>query len=162
MSNKSKAKGTYFENTVAEQIRKRLKLSKKEIHRNSESGSASYSFSDIYTPFDLLIECKFWNTVPYKKLLDGWVTFINPIKLQVEKEVEKYVKIVNRVPLVSIITSAPRSTILVTFFIDNLKTNDFLRLDYNDFDYFCIDKPNNLVVVDFKTFLNLLVKNKEK
>jgi len=161
MSNKSKAKGTYFENTVAEQIRKTLKLSKKEIHRNSESGSASYSFSDIYTPFDLLIECKFWNTVPYKKLLDGWATFINPIKLQVEKEVEKYVKIVNRVPLVAIITSAPRSTILVTFFIDNLKANDFLQVDYNDFNYFCIDKLNNLVVVDFKIFLNLLL-SKEK
>jgi hypothetical protein len=162
MSNKSKAKGTYFENIVAEKIRKKLNLSKKEVHRNSESGSASYSFSDIYTPFDLLIECKFWNTIPYKKLLTEWSSFINPIKTQIDKEVEKYIKIVNRIPLIIIVTSAPRSTILTTFFIDNLESNDFLKLDYNQFEYFCIDKVNNLVVVDFEFFLNLLVKTKEK
>ena len=82
MANRNKQRGKQFENRVAEIIRRKWNLTRKECHRALSSGTFRTDFSDIeIMPFEykmpyIIIECKYRkpNTLTYRK-------FINPDRL---------------------------------------------------------------------------------
>ncbi len=158
-------KGRYFENRVAKQIRETLKLSELDVHRNSDSGNASYEFADIRTPYSWIIECKFRNSYNYDRLLKDWDKVIIPIEEQILEEVDVFIKKFKKIPFYTIIMALPRKEVLVTINVNNFYNNDMFKEEniiYNIFDKFAIYKDKILIVTLSDLLMYIIKKNKEK
>ncbi len=144
---KNKDRGKYFEDVIAEKIRLHLKLIKKDVHRNFESGIASIEYGDIAVPFDCVIECKYhksWteNTLMKynKQLIDWWN--------QLEEAHNKWLKDVGKPALKALIFSKPHANIYVML-DDSIKEILPENINY-------IVWNNSHIILLFEHFLNIL------
>lgn len=144
---KNKERGKYFEDVVAEKIRLNFKLTKKDVHRNFESGMASIEYGDIAVPFDCVVECKYhksWteNTLMKynKQLLDWWT--------QLEDAHSKWLRDSGRTALKALVFSKPHANIYVM-----LDKEMSIHLDEN-INY--INWGNKHIIVLFEYFLDIL------
>jgi len=158
----NKSRGKYFEDKVASLIRQKLNLSKHQCHRYYESGMAHGEYGDIYVQdIPWIIECKYYknisiDTLVYSndKVYDKWIHSII-------KDADKYRQVFNKNPLFTIVTSKPRSPILIIIpLTDSNLSNDLIdihnievKLDIKV--YHSISKTKCLTT-DFKMFLDVL------
>ena len=125
----NKSRGKYFEDKIAESIRRELRLTKRDIHRNISSGVALFEYGDIWLPWPCILECKYYKTFEVRHILEEKDYILNWLNKQVYQEVERFRKLQKSEPFYAVVIGKPYHPSYVVTMKENAKNNDFIELD---------------------------------